>query len=136
VSFGVDSLRGVLDTFRPFNVKECAALIECPTLILEGEGEYAQTDRATGLSALCFISEMKCPVTIHEFTIADDGWAASHCQIGGPETANRVIFDWLDKVVVKGLKLETKQFDASIANKYFHGKDLDQIIAALRCSVI
>ena len=135
-SFGVDSLRGVLDAFGPFNVKECAALIECPTLILEAEGEYAQTDRATGLSVMRFLSDMKCPLTIHEFTIAEDGWAASHCQIGGPETANRVIFDWLDKVVVKGLKLEPKPYDPSIAGKYFQGKDLDQIVATLRCSVI
>jgi hypothetical protein len=135
-SLGVSSLREVLDAFRPFNIRECAALIECPTLVLEAEGEYAQTDRTNGLLAMRFISEMKCPLTIHEFTIAEDGWAASHCQIGGPETANRVIFDWLDKVVVKGLKLEPRPFDASIANKYFRGKELDQIVTTLRCSVI
>ena len=53
---------------------------------LEG-GRRCIVRAATGLLALRFISEMKCPVTIHEFSIADDGWAASHCQIGGPEAA-------------------------------------------------
>jgi hypothetical protein len=135
-SFGVSSLREVLDAFRPFNIRECAPLIACPTLVLEGEGEYAQTDRATVMLGLRFISEMKCPVTIHEFTINGDGWAASHCQIGGPEAANRVIFDWLDKVVVKGQKLEPVDFDTTILNKYFHGQELDQVTGAIRCSVI
>ncbi len=135
-SFGVSSLRGVLDAFRPFNIRECAPLIDCPTLILEGEGEYAQTDQKTGLLALRFMSEMKCPVTIHEFGIQSDGWAASHCQIGGTDAASVVILDWLDKVVVKGIKLETAKFDTSMMGKYFRRKEMDQILEKFRCSVI
>jgi hypothetical protein len=135
-SFGVSTLRGVLDAFRPFNIKDCASLIECPTLILEGEAEYAQTDRKTILLALRFISDLKCPVTIHEFGIITDGWAASHCQIGGTETSNNVIFDWLDKVVVKGMKLEPSKFDISILKKYHCGKDLDEITENIWCSII
>ena len=135
-SLGVSGPRAVLDAFRPFNVRECAPLIDCPTLILEGEGEYAQTDRATALLALRFISEMKCPVTIHEFAIETDGWAASHCQIGGPEAANAVIFDWLDKVVVKGQKLEPVPFDTTILKKYFRGPELDRITEGVRVSRI
>lgn len=135
-SFGVSTLRDVLEAWRPFNIKDLAPLIACPTLILEGEGEYAQTDRTSSLLALRFISDLKCPVTIHEFSIATDGWAASHCQIGGTETANNVIFDWLDKVVVKGMKLELSKLDTSMLKKYFKGKDLDEITESIRCSII
>ncbi|HVP20254.1 MAG TPA: alpha/beta hydrolase [Anaerolineaceae bacterium] len=135
-SFGVETLREVLDAFRPFTIRELAPLITCPTLILEGEAEYAQTDHASVMLALRFISELKCPVTIHEFGIANDGWAASHCQIGGPETANRVIFDWLDKVVIKGIKLEPSKMDFRMLEKYHHIKELDHFTESIRCSVI
>ena len=135
-SFGVSTLREVLDAFRPFHIRDLAPLIECPTLILEGEGEYAQTDRATMQLCLRFISQLKCPVTVHEFGIASDGWAASHCQIGGPETANTVIFDWLDKVVVKGMKLDPGRFDTTMLKKYYHGRDLDELTKNIQCSII
>jgi hypothetical protein len=79
---------------------------------------------------------MKCPVTIHEFSLATDGWAASHCQIGGPEAASAVIFDWLDKVVVRGLRLEPAEFDTRLMNKYFHGRELDQLAEGICCSTI
>ncbi len=135
-SFGVSTLREVLNAFRPFNIREYAPLIDCPTLILEGEGEYAQTDRKTVLLGLRFISEMKCPVTIHEFGIRTDGWAASHCQIGGPEAANSVIFEWLDRVVVEGVKAQPTQFSTGRLKKYFHGKEFDRITEKIRGSVI
>jgi len=135
-SFGVPSLRGVLDAFRPFNIRDLAPLIECPTLVLEGEAEYAQTDRATVMLSMRFLHDLKCPLTIHEFSIASDGWAASHCQIGAPECASRVIFDWLDKVVIKGEKLELGRFDNQLLDKYFHGKDLDELLESIHCSVI
>ncbi len=135
-SFGVSTLREVLDAFRPFNIRELAPLIECPTLILEGEAEYAQTDLTSVMLGLRFISELQCPVTIHEFDIATDGWAASHCQIGGPETSNTIIFDWLDKVVIKGLKLELGRFDTTILGKYYHNRDLVEQTKNIRCSIV
>jgi hypothetical protein len=135
-SFGVSTLREVLDAFRPFNIRDLAPLIECPTLILEGEGEYAQTDHASVMLALRFIRELKGPVTIHEFGTDSDGWAASHCQMGGPETSNTVIFDWLDKVVLKGIPLKPSKFDPRLLKKHHHGKDLDQVLETIRCSMI
>ncbi len=135
-SFGVSTVREVVEAWRPFNITDLAPLIECPTLILEAEAEYAQTDRKTVQISLGFIGNLKCPVTIHEFGINSDGWGASHCQIGGYEAANQVIFDWLDKVVVKGLKLNPSEFDTSMLKKYHHGKDLDKITESIRCSVI
>jgi hypothetical protein len=135
-SFGVNSLREVLDCFVPFNIRGLGPMIECPVLVLEGEGEYAQTDKATALLALEFVSEIKGPVTMHEFGIDTSGWTASHCQIGGTETGNIVIFDWLDQVVLQGKKLETARFDAKMVNKYFNGKELDRITANIRCSTV
>jgi hypothetical protein len=135
-SFGVSTVREVVEAWRPFDISDLAGLIECPTLILEAEAEYAQTDRKTTELGLGFIRDLKCPVTIHEFGLNSDGWGASHCQIGGYEAANQVIFDWLDKVVVKGMKLEPSRFDTSMLKKYFKGKDLDEITEGIWCSTI
>lgn len=135
-SLGVSSLREVLDAFVPFNIRGLAPKIECPVLVLESEGEYAQTDQASVMLALEFVSQIKGPVTLHEFAIATTGWAASHCQIGGTETANRVIFDWLEQVVIRNKQLEAGWLDAALLNKYFHGEVLDRITAKIRCSKI
>ncbi len=135
-SFGVNTLREVLECFVPFNIRGLGPMIECPVLILEGEGEYAQTDKASALLALEFVSEIKGPVTMHEFGIDTSGWTASHCQIGGTETGNTVIFDWLERVVLQGKNLETTTLDARMVNKYFKGKDLDRIIANIHCSTV
>ena len=88
------------------------------------------------LLALRFIRDLKGPVTIHEFGIDTDGWAASHCQIGGPEASSRVIFDWLDLVVLKGKMLEPAKFDPTRIRKHHRGADLDQVLEAIHCCVI
>jgi hypothetical protein len=135
-SLGVSSLRGVLDGFSPYNIRGLAPMIKCPVLVLEGEGEYAQTDKATGMLALEFISEIQGPITIHEFKIDSDGWGASHCGIGGTETANIIIFKWLDEVVLQGKRWEQNGLDPELVKKYFNGKDLDRILGNLKCSTI
>lgn len=135
-SFGVSSLREVLEAWRPFNIRSYPSRIECPTLILEGEAEYAQTDRPNVILALQFISEIKGPVTIHEYRVDTDGWAASHCQIGSPEAASAVIFNWLDKVVLQGASLESAPFDAVLVRRYHHSAELQSILERIRCSVI
>lgn len=128
-SFGVSSLRGVLDAFVPFNIKGLAPMIHCPSLILEGEAEYAQTDKRTVLSAVRFISELTCPTTIHEFAMDKDGWAASHCQIGGVNAASTVIFDWLDKTLINQDQAPARvQQDWSMVKKYHGCKELDKIL--------
>jgi hypothetical protein len=127
-SFGVSNLREILDAWKPFNITGLAPKIHCPTLILEGEAEYAQTDSKTALSVLRFISELTCPTTIHEFEIDKDGWAASHCQIGGVGLANIVIFDWLDKTLVKkDGTANIKKTDWSVMMRHHHNKELEEI---------
>ena len=128
-SFGVSSLREVLEAFVPFNIRGLAPMIHCPTLILEGEAEYAQTDRKTALSAIRFISELTYPTTIYEFGIDKDGWAASHCQIGGVNAASVVIFDWLDRTLINKDQATTKvRLDWSMVKKYHGCKELDKIV--------
>jgi hypothetical protein len=60
--------------------------------------ELAQSNAAVSLSALRFIRDLCCPVNVHMFGF-DEGWAASHCHIGGLAPMQAVIFDWLDKAV-------------------------------------
>ncbi len=135
-SFGVHTLREVLNAFEPFNIKGLAPMIHCPTLILEGEGEYAQTDRKTTLSAMRFISQLTCPTTIHEFGIETDGWAASHCQIGGVHAASAVIFDWLDQTLIKKDPAPVKtRPDWSMIKKHHGSKDLDQILEGMPANI-
>ena len=136
-SFGVSTLREVLDAFVPFTIKGLAPMIHCPTLILVGEAEYAQTDKKTMLSALRFISELTCPTTIHEFGIDKDGWAASHCQIGGVNTASVVIFDWLDKTLNNKDQVTTKvRLDWSMVKKYHGCKELNEILESMPDNVV
>ena len=136
-SFGVSTLRGVLDAFALFNIKGLAPMIHCPTLILEGEAEYAQTDKKTTLSAIRFISELTYPTTIHEFGIDKDGWAASHCQIGGVNAASTVIFDWLDKTLIKKEHTTAKvRQDWSMVKKYHSCKELDQILECMPDNIV
>jgi hypothetical protein len=136
-SFGVSSLRGVLDAFVPFNIKGYAPMIHCPTLILEGEAEYAQTDKRTILSAVRFISELTCPTTIHEFATDKDGWAASHCQIGGVNAASTVIFDWLDKTLINQDQAPARALQEwSIVKKYHDCKELETILENMPGNIV
>jgi len=129
-SFGVSTLRELLDAWKPFNITGLAPKIHCPTLILEGEAEYAQTDAKSTLLALRFISELTCPTTIYEFQIDKDGWAASHSQVGGAGQTNIVLFDWLDKTVNKkdSMITEAPTPDWGVLRRHHHNKELEEIL--------
>jgi hypothetical protein len=90
----------VYEEWKPFNVEELGCGIECPFLALYGEAEYAEQESEALIRSIgCFLGEPGCPAHIHEFTY-EDGWAATHCQVGGSTVADAVIFDWLGKVVI------------------------------------
>ena len=129
-SFGVSSLRELLDAWKPFNITGLAPRIHCPMLILEGEAEYAQTDAKTTRLALQFISELTCPTAVYEFEIDQDGWAASHCQVGGAGQANIVIFDWLDQTVNQKDSMFTAvpHPDWSVLKRHHHDKELEEVL--------
>jgi pimeloyl-ACP methyl ester carboxylesterase len=94
--FGVSKPHEVIEAWRPYNIKDLAPRIRCPLLVLYGEAELAQSDQRVALSALRFIKNLTCPVTIRMFGF-DEGWAASHCQIGALVPMQAVVFDWLNK---------------------------------------
>jgi hypothetical protein len=136
-SFGVSTLREVLDAWGPFTIKGLAPLVHCPTLILAGEAEYAQTDKKTALSAIRFISELACPTTIHEFQIDKDGWAASHCQIGAVNAASAVIFYWLDKTLIKKEPATTRRRPGwGLIRRYHSCKELDEVLESMPDNVV
>ncbi|HXX79301.1 MAG TPA: alpha/beta fold hydrolase, partial [Ktedonobacteraceae bacterium] len=135
-SFGVSKPSEILNAYRPFKIQELAPQIECQLLLLYGEGEYAQTNAKVVTSILHFVNKLRCSAAIHEFSY-QDGWAASHCQIGAFNLAQAVVFDWLDDIVNR-----KEQFIASdslhtwdLLNKYHHTNEmikLEQTIRAIR----
>lgn len=134
-SFGVAKPHELLEAWRPFNIKGLAPKIQCPLLVLIGEGEYEQTDTKTTLTILRFINELTCPVTFYEFAYTD-GWAASHCSVGDEGPAQAVIFDWLDRTVNKKdrlVKIDSPH-DWSLLKKYHHGSEIDKLISDLHIS--
>jgi dienelactone hydrolase len=132
-SFGVSRPHELLEAWRPFNIKGLAPKIHCPLLVLIGEGEYQQTDAKTTLTILRFINELTCPVAIHEFAYKD-GWAASHCSIGDEGPAQAVIFDWLDRTVIKKEQLSKTDArrDWNLLAKYHHNTEIDKLLQGIQ----
>jgi pimeloyl-ACP methyl ester carboxylesterase len=133
--FGVSKPHELIEAWRPFNIKGIAPKIQCPLLLLIGEGEYEQTDAKTALTTVRFISELTCPVAIHEFEYKD-GWAASHCQVGALSAAQAVIFDWLDRTVNKNDRLlQTDSLHTwNVLNKYHHNSKIVKLQKRIRIS--
>jgi pimeloyl-ACP methyl ester carboxylesterase len=134
-AFGVSKPREVLEAYRPFNIQGLAPKIQCPLLLLYGEGEYEQSNEKVALSILRFVNELTCPVAIHEFEYKD-GWAASHCQIGALSPAQAVVFDWLDKTVNKNDRLlKTDSLHTwNVLNKYHHTSEILKLQKSIRIS--
>lgn len=88
----------LMTAWKAFSVDHLGPKIECPMLVLYGEAEAAQIGEKTALSNLKFIQQLTCPVSVHMFDY-DDGWAATHCHVGGLAALHGVLFDWLDKAV-------------------------------------
>jgi len=126
-----------LNAYRPFNVQGLAPQIECPLLLLYGEGEYAQTNAKVATSILRFVNQLTCPVAIHEFSY-NDGWAASHCQIGAFSLAQAVVFDWLDKTVNKedGEVPTDALHSWDLLNKYHHTNEMMKLEKSIRTNAI
>lgn len=90
----------IIDFWKPWNLTQYAPQIECPMLMIYGEAEAAQSNEKVALNLIHWIKALKCPTTVHMFSF-EDGWAATHCQIGAVAPLQALVFDWLDKVVVK-----------------------------------
>lgn len=95
---GVAKPHAMIEAWKPYHVGDLATRISCPMLVLYGEAEAAQSDDRVALSALRFIGKLAGPVSLQIFGY-DQGWAATHCQIGGLAPMQALVFDWLEKAV-------------------------------------
>lgn len=100
--FGADGPAAVLRAFDPYTLDGYAPLITCPTLVLDGENDFAGGDQASQL-----YEALRCQKTYHLFPTAEGG--GEHCQAGATSNLHQVIFDWLGGVLagVHGVSAQT-----------------------------
>ena len=131
----------IIEAWRPYNISDLAPKIGCPVLALYGEAELAQSNERVALSALRFIAALNCPVTVRIFQF-DQGWAASHCQMGALAPMQALVFDWLDKVAA-GTELAPRRdvgnsFD--VIQRYLRGgesrREADDLIKRMHTGAV
>ncbi|MCC7401646.1 MAG: alpha/beta hydrolase [Chitinophagaceae bacterium] len=106
---GVNTPTEMIQAWKPFNVSDCADKLTCPTLFITGEAEYAeQSAGPLILSIGQFLKNLKAPSWFHEFGY-EDGWAASHCQIGAQQVLQELTYNWLEMVLVNQGKHPTQK---------------------------
>ena len=89
-TMGASTLGEFLRMQPGYTLEGRAGLVTCPTLVTEGEGDFAsQSDR--------LVAQMTCPVTHHRF-LSREG-AGGHCEGLGAALFEDVVFDWLDGVL-------------------------------------
>jgi hypothetical protein len=110
---GVSTPHEIIDAWRPYNIEDLATKIRCPLLLLYGEAEASQSDEKVILSILRFVDQLSCSVAIRVFEL-EDGWAASHCQVGALAPMQALVFDWLERAVREPAKLPRRDVDSSL----------------------
>ena len=86
---GVSTLREYLASTELFTMEGRAALIKCPTLIIQAEND------ALSAGAGAFYDALRCPKTLLRFTALEG--AAGHCEMQNRSLLNRRVLDWLDE---------------------------------------
>jgi pimeloyl-ACP methyl ester carboxylesterase len=76
-----------------FTLEDVASDIRCPTLLTEGEGDFASQN---GL----LYDHLHCEKHLKRFTEAEGG--GGHCEGFGATLFEGYVFDWLDEVLAKG----------------------------------
>jgi hypothetical protein len=87
--FGEGSPAAALRAFAPYTLEGYAPLVTCPTLVLDGENDPADSSR--------LYEALRCQKTYHLFPAAEGG--GEHCQVGSVSRLHQVVFDWLDAVL-------------------------------------
>ncbi len=134
---GVSKPHEIIEAWQPYNIKELPLRVHCPLLLLYGEGELAQSNEKVALSVLRFVKELSCPVMVRAFDFTD-GWAASHCQIGALAPLQALVFDWLDKAVIKREPLPQQDLGGvlDLMKKYISSRkarqEMDELVNGLR----
>lgn len=117
--FGQTRPHDLIESWRPFDIGGLATRIDVPVLLLYGEAELSQTNADVAAAVLQFIAELAGPTTLRVFGY-EQGWAATHCQIGAVSSLQAAVFDWLDRVVVAGEPLPEMDADLSVMRRHLH----------------
>ena len=115
----------MMKAWRPFNVRDMPDKLTCPTLFMMGEAELAEQKIGPFIySEAEFLQKVRATAWVHEFGF-DEGYAASHCQIGAQSALNETVFDWLDFALVHPERQKSepsRPYNLALLMKYF-GKD-------------
>ncbi len=88
-TFGTASPGEFLKMLKPYTMKDCAAKIKCPLLVVDSEGDKDLPGQAKHL-----FNALRCPKEYMLFT-AEEG-AEEHCQMGAIMISGERILDWLE----------------------------------------
>jgi hypothetical protein len=119
---GVDTPSAMMKAWKPFNVSDLPDKLTCPTLFMIGEAELAEQKIGPLIySEADFLQKVRAPAWVHEFGF-DEGYAASHCQVGAQTALNETVFDWLDFVLVHPERQKAEpspRYDSALLMKYY-----------------
>ncbi len=90
--FGADTPSEYYRMVEPYNLREVAPLIKCPTLVVDSDADTMLAGQAKPL-----YDALTCPKEFLLFT-TEEG-AGLHCQMGAVMISNERIFNWLDEVM-------------------------------------
>jgi hypothetical protein len=92
-AMGAASFGEWLRTMTEYTLAGRAEKITCPTLVTEGEGDFASQSRA-------LFDALTCPKQFRAFTAAEGG--GGHCEGMGQRLWQQAAFSWLSQVVAGG----------------------------------
>ncbi|MGD0455121.1 MAG: alpha/beta fold hydrolase [Solirubrobacteraceae bacterium] len=123
--FNVEKPHEIFEAWKPFNVNGLAPSIACPLLVLYGEAEVAQSGEQVGVDVLRWLSELRGPLTMRMFDY-EDGWAATHCQVGALSAMQAVVLDWLETAIAHPDQLAPVDVGSAVEvmGRHWHGDEL------------
>lgn len=89
---GASSPLELIDVWENYHLKECAPLIQCPTLITDAENEHLSAGQAKEL-----FETLRCPKEYLLFTNMEG--CGEHCAMGGLGMALEKIFNWIASTI-------------------------------------
>jgi pimeloyl-ACP methyl ester carboxylesterase len=89
-TMGARTLGDFLRMQPAYTMEGRAERIRCPTLLTEGEGDFAAQSQR-------LFDALTCPKELRRFTVAEG--AGGHCAGLGATLFEEVVFDWLDEVL-------------------------------------
>jgi len=90
---GVNSMAAAREKVARYTLKDAAPLIECPTLVLHGEGDQ----QASVSHAYRTYEALRCPKKLKIFTKEDGG--DQHCQQENLLVMREEVFSWLTSIL-------------------------------------